>query len=275
MKGRANLKKWGYEVEPTTAKLPKIQKITPLMHPLIFLWLQSGMLLFWANKGEPLMCEICSGAERKCTNEAQTCLPVLDKCATLRSESIVTETKTQPESLKVMLTTIKVCIDSKDCNEDLTIVNMGKGGIISTKLSCCPGIQCNKKVFPLPPINRTLNGKECKGCFGLHKTSCNEEEVVHCAGEQMYCVDLSGIASFRNSGTVQAAGHRIPSTEIALKGCASKAFCDAFHKGMVHVSKLVVVAEGHCWLASDKGGTTPLQLGGAFLSGLLLIKILI
>ncbi|XP_062818967.1 phospholipase A2 inhibitor gamma subunit B isoform X3 [Anolis carolinensis] len=204
-----------------------MQKTTPLMHSLIVLWLNTGMLLFWANKGESLICEICSGAETTCANETQNCLPVLNKCATLQSESIVTEQETQLESLEV------------------------------------------------PPINRTLNGKECKGCFGLHKTSCQQEEVVHCTGEQMYCVELYGTASIRNPGTIEAAGQRIPKTEIALKGCASETFCDAFHKGWVHVSTLVVIAEGDCWLAADRGGTTPLRIGGAFLLGLLLMKILI
>ncbi|XP_016850275.2 phospholipase A2 inhibitor and Ly6/PLAUR domain-containing protein isoform X2 [Anolis carolinensis] len=241
-----------------------MQKTTPLMHSLIVLWLNTGMLLFWANKGESLICEICSGAETTCANETQNCLPVLNKCATLQSESIV-----------MMHITNKLCIHSKDCNEDLTVVNMGKGGVMSTKLSCCAGILCNQKVLPLPPINRTLNGKECKGCFGLHKTSCQQEEVVHCTGEQMYCVELYGTASIRNPGTIEAAGQRIPKTEIALKGCASETFCDAFHKGWVHVSTLVVIAEGDCWLAADRGGTTPLRIGGAFLLGLLLMKILI
>ncbi|XP_069796128.1 uncharacterized protein [Narcine bancroftii] len=90
---------------------------------------------------------------------------------------------------------------------------------------CCHVALCNDQSIAGEP-NNTLNGLECYGCRGNTVESCEGSmETVKCMGEQHWCLSASGRTD--------------ADQPLALRGCASAAFCSspeqmrmlAFHPG--------------------------------------------
>ncbi|KAJ7304094.1 hypothetical protein JRQ81_011618 [Phrynocephalus forsythii] len=246
------------------------------MHPLPCFWLKIGILLFLAGKGLHLKCEICSDMKHDCAGRAYTCLPIFDSCVTIQSEKFPAFTLNKPYHAKGKRAVTKKCIGSSLCREGLSVVNLGRRGIIATKLSCCEEEDCRMPVLPLPPINTTSNGKACPVCLSFSSTSCRSEGMVYCMGDQHYCLFIDGIASAEDSGTFATIGDPIITSYIAVRGCANQAFCDTFHEGAVHLASLTVIGSGHCELATARDAAARGHYGCCcpVLAGLLLLKVL-
>ncbi|XP_062996724.1 phospholipase A2 inhibitor and Ly6/PLAUR domain-containing protein-like [Elgaria multicarinata webbii] len=137
-------------------------------------------------------CEICTTSSSTCTGPLQTCIPGLDACATIQTETIARQPRIA-----------KMCKSASDCYENHTIVNMGKGVTLSSKLSCCTGWNCRHPLPALPSVNMTLNGKKCKGCIASESIICRVEGIVSCAGDQNHCVEVHGLGFFEYPNTVQ------------------------------------------------------------------------
>nr|XP_020668445.1 phospholipase A2 inhibitor and Ly6/PLAUR domain-containing protein-like isoform X2 [Pogona vitticeps] len=221
------------------------------MHPLTLYWFKMGILLFLAGEGLPLRCEICRDTNYDCTGPAYACLPFFDSCVTIQSEKRPAFSINKPYHSKGKRAVLKKCIGSSICSEGVSIVNIGRRGIITTKVSCCKGDDCRKPALPLPPINTTANGKACPVCLTFSKTICQSEGTVRCVGDQLYCLLIYGIASAGVSGTFASIGDPVISSHIAIRGCANQVFCDTFHEGAVHLASLTLIGSGNCELATS------------------------
>ncbi|XP_042295262.1 phospholipase A2 inhibitor and Ly6/PLAUR domain-containing protein-like [Sceloporus undulatus] len=247
------------------------------MHLLALYWLTTGLLLFLANKGVSLKCEICRSTDYDCNGTVHNCLSFLDTCIIVQSERMLASKKTDAYSHIKKHAVIKRCTQAHTCNENITFVNVGDGGIIVTRLSCCKDEKCMKPVLPLPPVNTTFNGKQCPVCFSFWSTKCKPKSMVECVGDQDYCLVISGTGNTGSPGIVQHNGPKMVTSNISIQGCANKAFCDTFDEGIVQLATITIAGGGTCELARDMLDSAP-GLFGPFLpvlAGLLLVKIIV
>ncbi|KAH0631434.1 hypothetical protein JD844_005760 [Phrynosoma platyrhinos] len=243
-----------------------LQGLPLLMHLLTLYCFTTGILLFLSNKGLSLNCEICSSTDYNCNGTVHDCLPLLDTCTIVQSESTL-------EKHAV----IKRCTQAHICNENITIVNLGEGGMIATKFSCCNDKKCTKPVLPLPPMNTTFNGKHCPVCFSFWNTKCRPKGMVDCLGDQDYCLVIYGTGDAGSPGIAAEPGNKVVTSNISIQGCANKAFCDIFHEGIVQLATLTIAGGGACELAPDMDNHAPglLEPFLPVLAGLLLVKIIV
>ncbi|XP_078236105.1 uncharacterized protein LOC144584250 [Pogona vitticeps] len=85
---------------------------------------------------------------------------------------------------------LKKCIGSSICSEGVSIVNIGRRGIITTKVSCCKGDDCRKPALPrmMPFTNSPSNGDPVisshiaiRGCANQVFCDTFHEGAVHLA----------------------------------------------------------------------------------------------
>ncbi|XP_053254011.1 phospholipase A2 inhibitor and Ly6/PLAUR domain-containing protein-like isoform X1 [Podarcis raffonei] len=225
------------------------------MHVFALCWFHAGTLLFLTRKGGCLPCESCSAAGDSCSGSKIICPGGLIKCGTAR-----TVNTTGPRTIH------KFCFLPSDCiYKGPSTFNVGKSGIVSSRLFCCNEDECNHYFPDIPPISTTFNGIKCPACFGLKKYTCNEEVIVECTGDQDYCLDMSGTAR--------------TGPPVAIKGCVNKVVCDDFKKGMVFFAGVHVHGAGTCLpmkTISGKADYTPelFALSLPVLACLLHVKIL-
>ncbi|KAM6428662.1 phospholipase A2 inhibitor NAI-like [Liasis olivaceus] len=224
-----------------------------------------GTLLYLVYESLSLKCTVCRYYHHECLGPPQTCYSFLDRCGTFQSVN----------SKGGKYLTRKACVQSSSCNENLTILNLGSRGTISSKLTCCQGAACMKTLPPLPPVNTTLNGKKCKSCFIRESTFCLWEETVRCRGEETYCLEIAGLGDWGGYGTLETKDERISTSKFAFKGCVNQAFCEAFHEGSVYFATLFLMGAGSCKPATEKAAAA--RSYGSFVpvfAGFLLVEIL-
>ncbi|XP_033014644.1 phospholipase A2 inhibitor and Ly6/PLAUR domain-containing protein-like [Lacerta agilis] len=162
------------------------------------------MLLFLTRKGECPPCESCFTDGDSCSGNKAICPGVLNRCGTAR-----TVNTTGPRTIR------KFCFLPSDCiYKGPSTFNVGKSGIVSSRLFCCDKDECNNYIPDVPPISTTFNGIKCPACYGLENYTCNEEEIAKCTGDQYYCLDMSGTPR--------------TGSPVAIKGCVNKVVCDDF-----------------------------------------------
>ncbi|XP_063168394.1 phospholipase A2 inhibitor NAI-like [Candoia aspera] len=224
-----------------------------------------GTLLYLVYESMSLRCEVCKLSEPDCSGPIQTCYAFLDRCGTFQSSN----------SRGGKFLTRKACVQSSSCNTNVTILNLGAVGTVSSRLTCCHGLSCLRSLPPFPPLNTTLNGKKCKSCSSTGSTFCFWEEFINCRGEQTYCLEIAGLADWGGFGTLETKDEPISTREFAFKGCVNQAFCEAFHEGSVYFGTLFLMGAGSCKPAPENA--TAVQSHGSFLlvfAGFLFVEIL-
>ncbi|KAL8219571.1 UNVERIFIED_CONTAM: hypothetical protein K2H54_027383 [Gekko kuhli] len=161
-------------------------------------------------------------------------------------------------------TIVKTCFPVSSCDEGLTVINLGSFGTVVKKLTCCVGDACARVPPSLPPINASPNGKKCPACYAIHGFTCKEESA-QCAGDELYCFELSGTTSL-GAMTI---------TNV-MKGCSNMATCNDTLHGSGSFAGMTVVTTANCTLASGTAGSIPVSLRLFFqaISGVLLRRIL-
>ncbi|KAM3830173.1 phospholipase A2 inhibitor and Ly6/PLAUR domain-containing protein-like [Vipera latastei] len=172
--------------------------------------------------------------------------------------------------------TRKACVQANSCYENITTVDLGERGVISSKLTCCSGTACLKALPPLPSENATPNGNKCKSCFAKQRSYCSWEETILCKGDQTYCLELAGEADWGGYGTLQEHDKAANTIKFAMKGCVNPAFCELFHEGSVYFATLFLMGRGSCKPAFEKSATIPSRRVNFFFhvfAGFLLVEI--
>ncbi|XP_070620729.1 phospholipase A2 inhibitor NAI-like [Erythrolamprus reginae] len=238
-----------------------------------------GALLYLTDKSCSIYCEVCRRYTEECAGPKKECLPYLDSCATFQSTNYDSKQKrayvASWEGGAEVSISRKTCFQANSCYENVTTVDLGIRGIISTRMSCCAGIECSQPLLPFPTVNRTLNGKKCKACFDGKKASCLLEEDVACKGDQTYCVELAGQTDWGGFGTFDVHGFMSSWIYFAMKGCVNPAFCELFHEGSVYFSSFVLLGDGSCTPASKSTTVSSHQVAFFFqvFVGFLLLAI--
>nr|XP_056702745.1 phospholipase A2 inhibitor and Ly6/PLAUR domain-containing protein-like [Euleptes europaea] len=212
------------------------------------------LLATYVALGVSLSCETCQGFGNTCSGQWQTCPPNKDSCVSVQVEgSGVLQAKV----------VMKTCIQSSECVQPPSSMNLGKAGRLLTQITCCEGNKCKKDPPALPPVNTTPNGKKCPACYVVHTLKC-EEETIDCAGDENYCFEVSGTT---NLGGMSA--------EMVMKGCTSSVSCNSTHDSGSFGS-ISVVAKASCTPAIGAASSVVASFGfllQAFM-GLLLLKLL-
>ncbi|XP_034293828.1 phospholipase A2 inhibitor and Ly6/PLAUR domain-containing protein-like isoform X2 [Pantherophis guttatus] len=201
-----------------------------------------GALLYLTDKSWSLTCEVCRKTKDNCHGVRQNCYAFLDQCATFQSIN--------HKSGKSV--TRKACVQANSCYENITSVDLGEKGIISSKMTCCRGLECSRNVLPFPAVNTTPNGKKCKTCFAKELSYCLWEDKISCKGDHTYCLDLAGESDWGGYGTLETHDDVFTLVDFAMKGCVNPAFCEQFHEGSVYFATLFLMGEGSCKPATEK-----------------------
>nr|XP_020668464.1 phospholipase A2 inhibitor and Ly6/PLAUR domain-containing protein-like [Pogona vitticeps] len=208
-------------------------------------------LATFISLGVSLECEECVGMGHNCNGPKITCPPEKDSCAIIASEMLGQRTL------------VKTCLPSKACNLGLSSINMGKIGIQKNFISCCVGDGCKRSTDTMPDRNTTLNGRKCPACYAFKETC--EETMTNCAGDELFCLEVSGTSSL---GAI--------ATPVVMKGCANSAACYELKDAKSTLGSLSMVYKAGCTDGASPG--SPSEFWGflfSTMSGLLLVKFLV
>uniref|UniRef100_A0ACB8FS58 Uncharacterized protein n=1 Tax=Sphaerodactylus townsendi TaxID=933632 RepID=A0ACB8FS58_9SAUR len=130
------------------------------------------------TSGTSLKCETCIDVGQGCSGSQMICPAGYDTCAIALME-------TSTGFVKVAVT-VKGCASSNSCKNGPLYGSFGQAKVRGSVV-CCSEFACALASPQLPPINTTVNGKQCPACYSLG-SSC-VTEVEYCTGSEDYCID--------------------------------------------------------------------------------------
>ncbi|XP_067831299.1 uncharacterized protein [Heptranchias perlo] len=152
---------------------------------------------------QALSCYSCTAPSHHCSPQQITCQSGITTCVTISSTDVVEG---------VMSSRIrKTC---GPCSEPLSFNT--KVISVAQSSTCCDSDLCNDQEAA-EPVNTTLGGLECRGCFNQSSDSCSDHErTVKCVGPENRCMNVSG-----KQGLLPNRG------AFFAKGCVSEQICQS------------------------------------------------
>ncbi|XP_040183163.1 phospholipase A2 inhibitor 25 kDa subunit-like [Rana temporaria] len=182
----------------------------------------------------------CNGSSVPCSSD-QVCVASYTLISTVTSE-------TPQYTLS--------CGSRSQCNANGSLTfNYGK---LRTRTSCCDTNDCIPPFPTLPPVSSQKNKLTCRACFSDTSDYCYTGDTIECTGDEMKC----GRMARRLSGTV--------TKNDALRGCATKSYCEIFGSQTSTIQGLNVDSKMFC---SDGAPALHVGLLGSIVA-ILLTKLL-
>ncbi|XP_063800020.1 phospholipase A2 inhibitor and Ly6/PLAUR domain-containing protein-like [Pseudophryne corroboree] len=160
--------------------------------------------------GYSINCIICGSSEEpSCNGMSATCSSSKHVCM-----SVYQASKASTAGSQEKFTFTRGCEKRSICGKSGTVTTNDVMYRLST--TCCDSDQCTPPAPTLPPISSSENGMSCPSCSSLNSLDCiSSGAKVKCTKDEDYCFLES---SQKTDG--------IHTTNIAVRGCASKGYCD-------------------------------------------------
>ncbi|XP_078093164.1 uncharacterized protein LOC144508730 [Mustelus asterias] len=188
----------------------------------------------------PLICNQCTGLSGSCSFTPVTCRSGTTTCRTTSTTTISEER-----------TTKQITNACGPCSAPISF-NFGRL-VISKSSSCCASDRCNQQI-DTEPVNNTLTGLKCQGCFGRSFNSCRDsEKAVNCVGAENRCVNTSGIEAVLSFGE-----------RFFAKGCVSEQVCqlpDSMEGESIRFDGQPACCTGNFCNGDLQGGTSTAEPG--------------
>ncbi|KAM3922126.1 phospholipase A2 inhibitor and Ly6/PLAUR domain-containing protein-like [Leptodactylus fuscus] len=124
------------------------------------------------------------------------------------------------------------CGKPNDCNVTGSMtMNIGK---ILTGTSCCNTDNCTPPFPALPSVSLQKNGLTCRTCASDQSDYCYTSDKLQCTGQETKCARMARTLS----GTINL--------KDALRGCATKSYCDILGSQNAFVDGLYVDMKTYC-----------------------------
>ena len=124
----------------------------------------------------------CQGAVEECENEDDFCATQIEYNILRGDNKQTVRKRCMPKNQWI------VCIQQMFLNttDEFQLLLYSK---------CCYTDGCNTEGIQMPPVNKLWNGKRCPSCFVEGSLECTNPGTVKCTGNQLHCLNFSGIAA--------------------------------------------------------------------------------